>query len=66
MLTKKKLKKLFKMLDKDKSGTISLQEIKNCAYSVKKGREDFIKSLAAITGITDDKEITLKEFCYIF
>ena len=39
MLSDKKLKKVFQILDKDKSGTISLKKIKESISTVKRGGE---------------------------
>ena len=65
MLSKKKLKKVFKMLDKDKSGSISLREIKDSLSTVKRGGEDFFNSLIAVAGFNEAKEINFEEFNYL-
>ena len=61
-LSKKKLQKVFKLLDKDKNGSISLKEVSASIQTVKKGGESFFNSLVSFAGYNTDKEINLEEF----
>ena len=61
VLNKEKLRNIFRMIDKDNSGKISLKEIRATLGATKKGGEEFFENLIEKAGI-QEQEIEYNQF----
>ena len=62
LLSKEKLEMAFSMFDTDKSGTISVEELKQVLGRQGKGNDPLIEQLIKEADVSGDGEIDLKEF----